>query len=387
MVDRKITVVQMLPELISGGVERGTLEIGKYLVEQEHRSIIVSGGGRMVAQLEEEGSQHIRWPHIGEKSPRALKYVLPLRKLLIREKVDILHLRSRLPAWIGYLAWKSIPEFVRPGLVTTVHGFHSVNKYSAIMTKGDKIIAVSDAIADHIIKDYSIDKNKISCIYRGFDENTFDPESVSEDRLNILKQAWDLKDTGEPVILLPGRFTRLKGHDLFFRSLSKIKYLPWKAICPGDFDKSSYTDDMVDFIKKSGMEEKIKFVGHCTDMPAAFLLSDVVVSASVKPEACSRVILEAQAMGKPIIASAHGGSLETVLDRRTGWLVTPCDAASLADALQEAISDKILRSSLGDNGRKWVSEIFTTQKMCEKTLDIYLELVSENRRPSGVLPF
>lgn len=380
MVDGKITVVQMLPELISGGVERGTLEIGKYLVEQGHRSIVISGGGRMVSQLEEEGSQHVRWSHIGEKSPRALKYLLPLRKLLIREKVDILHLRSRLPAWIGFLAWKTIPASVRPGLVTTVHGFYSVNKYSAIMTKGDKIIAVSDAIADQIIKDYSIDKSNISLIYRGFDENMFDPESISGDRLNILRQAWDLKESGTPVILFPGRFTRLKGHDLFFRSLSKIKHLPWTAICLGDFDKSSYTNDLVDFIKKSGMEEKVRFVGHCSDMPAAFILSDIVVSASVRPESFGRVILEAQAMGKPIIASAHGGSLETVLDRRTGWLVTPCNAVDLAYALREAILDNKLRTSLGKNGRKWASENFTTQKMCKKTLDIYLELVNTNQR-------
>ena len=146
---RSLTVVQMLPELEGGGVERGTLELGKYLAEHGHRSLVISAGGRLVGQLEREGSKHIPW-NVGSKSPICLKYILPLRRLLQKEQVDVLHLRSRMPAWVGYLAWKSLPKSKRPALVTTFHGFYSVNSYSAIMTKGDGIIAVSESIKKHI---------------------------------------------------------------------------------------------------------------------------------------------------------------------------------------------------------------------------------------------
>ena len=169
----------------------------------------------MVHELEREGSIHVKWPHIGEKSPRCLKYIFPLRALLLRELVNIVHLRSRLPAWIGYIAWKSLPEKKRPILVTTFHGFYSVNAYSAIMTKGEKIIAVSKTIADHIESAYGIDAERIIVIPRGVDENTFNPDHVTAERIQNLKARWGLQKDSNPVVLLPGRVTRLKGHDVF----------------------------------------------------------------------------------------------------------------------------------------------------------------------------
>ncbi len=165
MVGGSIKVVQMLPDLVSGGVERGTLEVGKYLSDHGHDSLVISGGGRLVPQLEREGSTHLTWHQIGEKSPRCLRYFFPLRKLLVEEKIDILHLRSRLPAWIGYLAWKSLPENKRPALVCTFHGFHSINKYSSIIAKGEKVIAVSKAIKQHIKDAYHVSPVRIHLVH------------------------------------------------------------------------------------------------------------------------------------------------------------------------------------------------------------------------------
>ena len=149
MVAGTLTVVQLLPELDEGGVENETLELGSYLAAHGYRSIVISGGGRLVPKLEQAGSEHVAWPHIGEKSPRCLQYIMQLRSFLLKEKVDILHLRSRLPAWIGYLAWMSLPKSKRPGLITSFHGFYSVNSYSTIMTKGERVIAVSNNIREH----------------------------------------------------------------------------------------------------------------------------------------------------------------------------------------------------------------------------------------------
>ncbi len=190
MVAGKLTVVQLLPELDEGGVEGETLDLAISLARNGYRSIVISGGGRLVPQLEKAGCFHVHWPYVGEKSFRCLQYVSKLRKFLMAEKVDILHMRSRLPAWIGYLAWKLIPEYQRPSLVSTFHGFYSVNAYSAIMTKGERVVAVSETIRQHILDNYRIGEEKISLIHGGFDDREFSPESVSYEREEKLRRKW-----------------------------------------------------------------------------------------------------------------------------------------------------------------------------------------------------
>jgi len=376
MVAGKITVVQMLPDLESGGVERGTLELGKYLSDGGHRSIVISAGGRMVPQLEKEGSRHLRW-ETGRKSPRCLQFILPLRRLLIEEKVDILHLRSRLPAWIGYLAWKSLPADKRPCLVTTFHGFYSVNAYSAVMTKGQRIIAISKTIGKHVHEAYKVAEDRITVIYRGFDAGEFRPEAVAEDRVEKLRLDWRLQGLKGPLIMLPARLTRLKGHDLFFNSLALIRHLPWTAVCVGDIDPaSSHPPELRKLVSELTLENRVVFTGHCSDMPAAFMLADVVVSASTKPEAFGRTLIEAQAMGKPVVATGHGGSLEVVKDGKTGWLVAPGNVSRFAAALGRAIENEDLREAFGCSGRRWVAKMFTSNRMCEKTVALYDELIS-----------
>jgi len=378
MVAGPIRVVQMLPELESGGVERGTLELGKYLCDNGHHSIVISAGGRMVSQLEGDGSRHLSW-RVGSKHPVCLKYVFPLRRLLQNQKVDILHLRSRLPAWIGYLAWKSLPKNERPRLITTFHGFYSVNRYSAVMTKGERVIAISRCVADHIQTQYKIPKEKVVLIHRGVDEAYFDSAAVSGERIRTLKERWGLAEDSGPLLMLPGRISSWKGHDIFFKSLALIKDLPWLAVCVGDQDDgSNHSRRLRELIGKLDLKDRVRFVGHCTDMPAALMIADVVVSASsTEPEAFGRVAIEGQAMGRPVIASAHGGSLETVLDHKTGWLVRPQDELALAGALTEAILKKDLRKTFGDEGQRWIRENFTIKKMCRATLELYLNLLDQ----------
>jgi glycosyltransferase involved in cell wall biosynthesis len=382
-----LTVVQMLPDLHSGGVERGTLELGDYLVRQGHRSIVISEGGPMVAALEKQGSRHIRLP-VGGKNPVTLTAVLPLRHLLLREKVDILHLRSRVPAWVGYLAYKSLSPSLRPKLVTTFHGFYSTNAYSAIMTRGEKIIAVSNTVATHIKTCYGVHDDRIHVIHRGFDERLFTPGSVDSARINVLKDRWSLTGTPSPLITLPGRITQWKGHDIFIRSLAAIKDLPWTAVCVGDFDgKQALMQELTALIRSCGLEGRIRFVGHCADMPAAYLLSDIVVSASsTEPEAFGRVAIEAQAMGKPVVATAHGGSMETVLDGKTGWLVAPGDVKGMAWALSEAVSKPDLRQRYGKAAMAWTRRQFTVEKMCRETLTLYHSLLQRgNLNEKGII--
>jgi len=378
MVAESITVVQMLPDLEGGGVERGTLELARYLCRQGHRSIVVSAGGRMVSQLEKEGSRHVALK-VGVKHPACLKTFFPLRRLLQEEPVDILHVRSRLPAWIGYLVWRSLPEKTRPRLVTTFHGFYSVNSYSAVMTKGERVIAISKSVADHIQRHYKVPDERVVLIYRGVDESYFSPDAVCGDRIQTLRQRWDLADYSGPIIMLPGRISPWKGHDVFFRSLSIIRKAPWMALCVGDESENSHLSlRLRQMIQDLGLAKRIQLVGHCSDMPAALMLADVVVSASSsEPEAFGRIAVEAQAMGRPVIASAHGGSLETVLDRKTGWLVTPNNELLLADALTEAILNKDKRDRFGREGRKRVREHFTVEKMCRSTLDLYQNLLQQ----------
>ena len=233
MVARKLTIIQIVPEMDEGGVEGETLDFAVYLANQGHRSIVISGGGRLVRQLEEGGVEHILWKNIGDKNLRCLKYIPKLRKFLVDEGVDVLHLRSRLPAWVGYLAWKMIDNSTRPALVTSFHGFYSVNSYSTIMTKGERVIAVSNVIKKHIIGNYNLDSTKIELIHGGYQEEIFDPERIEVTRSNMLRQRWKI-DGSRLVIMLPGRLTTWKGQDVFIEALAQIKDLSFVAICVGD---------------------------------------------------------------------------------------------------------------------------------------------------------
>lgn len=377
----KLTVVQILPEMEEGGVEGETLDYAVYLARQGHRSIVISGGGRMVPALEQAGCLHITWPCIGAKSFRCLKYISRLKQFMLEEEVDVVHLRSRLPAWIGYLAWKSLPPAQRPALVTTFHGFYSVNCYSTIMTKGERVIAVSETIKSHIIENYRAGAHKINIVHGGYDEKLFDPENIEPGRIEALRKQWAVP-AGIPVVMLPGRLTFWKGQELFIESLARNKEMPFYGICVGDTNEnSSYTKKLREKIARHGLEDKLILAGHCDDMPAALALADIVVSASSsQPEAFGKVAIEAMAMKKPVIATAHGGSLETVVDNETGYLVPPSCSVSMAEAIKKMLASEESRRLFGENGANRVQRCFTARKMCEQTLAVYQELLLEQQR-------
>lgn len=380
MASRKLTIAQILPEMDSGGVEMVTLDFGSFLAEKGHRSIVLSKGGRLVPELVKNGSEHIPCAHIGEKSPRCLTYIPWVRKFILKEKVDVLHLRSRLPAWIAYLAWKSLPVDRRPLLITTFHGFYSINAYSAVMTKGQKVIAISNAIADHIKKEYHTPEDRIQIVYEGIDENQFDSDGIEEKRLGAVKKKWGVTKSDPLIILLPARITRLKGHDIFIESLSRIRSLNWIAVCAGSHDlKSSYLGSLKKMVVDKGLENRILFPGNCEDMPAAIELSSIVVSSSSEPESFGRTAVEAQSMNRPVIATAHGGAIETISHNKTGILVKPGSVDEMALALKNLIENKELYAALSSQGRDRVKRLFTKKVMCEKTLSLYLLEFSKNK--------
>jgi glycosyltransferase involved in cell wall biosynthesis len=304
-------VIQILPELNAGGVERGTLEVGKYLTDQGHESIVISNGGRLVEQLETEGSRHITLP-VHQKRLSSLKQVKVLRKLFEDEKPDILHLRSRLPAWLAYLAWRKMDPTTRPRLVTTVHGMYSVNLYSKIMTRGEAVICVSNSVKDYVLKNYpDVPEKKLTVIHRGVDPAQFpygfqpDPIWLSEWQQHYPQLA------GKYVITLPGRITRWKGQRDFIQVIATLKSrgLPVHGLLVGDPHpkKLDFLEEVKTEIQVTGLSNDITLVGHRSDLREIMAISDVVVSLSTDPEAFGRVSLEALALGKPVAGYAHGG--------------------------------------------------------------------------------
>ena len=313
-------VIQILPELNSGGVERGTLEVGKYLVEQGHESVVISNGGRLVPQLEAEGSRHITLP-VHKKRLSSLKQVKVLRRLFEEEQPDILHLRSRLPAWLAYLAWRKMDKQSRPCLVTTVHGFYSVNAYSAVMTKGEKVICVSNSVKDYVLKNYpKVPEERLTVIHRGVDPQEF-PYGYQPPAEWLAKWKSDYPELeGKYVITLPGRITRWKGQLDFIQVIAGLKQrgLSIHGLIVGEPHpkKQEFLDEVKTAIQTADLSNDVTLVGHRSDLREIMAVSNVVVSCSTDPEAFGRVTLEALALGKTVAGYDHGGvseQMETML--------------------------------------------------------------------------
>lgn len=307
----KLTIVQALPALHSGGVEKGTLEIARALVAAGHRSIVISNGGRLVAQLEQEGSEHITIP-VHRKSLTSLLQVRRFRQIICTIKPDIVHARSRIPAWIAWLALRKLPAETRPRFITTVHGMYSVSPYSAIMTKGEKVIAVSKTVLQYISDNYpACPADKIELIYRGVDpdEFPFDYKPGVE-----WLEAWhtEFPLLADKVILtLPGRITRLKGHETFIRLIHSLvdAGLPVHGLIVGGAEekKKSYQTELKTLITSLGLESNITFTGLRSDIREILSQSQLVFSLSTKPETFGRTTLEALSLGRPVIGWGIGG--------------------------------------------------------------------------------
>jgi glycosyltransferase involved in cell wall biosynthesis len=369
-------ILQVLPALVSGGVERGTLEIAEALVAAGFRALVASAGGPLVAPLEALGARHLRLP-LADRSPLALwRNARALERLVREEGVAILHARSRAPAWSALLAAR------RTGarFVTTYHGtynegFPGKRLYNSVMARGDRVIAISRFIAALVAERHGVGADRLRVIPRGVDERAFDPAAVAPERVAALRAAWAVPE-GRPVVMLPGRVTRWKGQGVLVEAMAR---LPGDALAllVGDAEaRPAFRDELVARIAALGLGERVRLVGHARDMPAALLLADVVVHASTDAEAFGRTVIEAQAMGRCVIASDLGGPTETVEEGVTGWRVPPGDAAALAAAIGRVLAmPPAERAAAGARARAAVLAGYTTARMQAATLAVYRELL------------
>ncbi|MEQ1667365.1 MAG: glycosyltransferase family 4 protein, partial [Sulfuriferula sp.] len=339
---RQLTILQVLPALHAGGVERGTLEISRYLVRHGHRSLVMSAGGRMVPQLIAEGGEHFTSP-IGKKSLLTLRLVWQLRRFLTEQKVDILHLRSRMPAWIGYLAWRGMDPATRPKLVTTVHGAYSVNAYSAVMTKGERVIAVSNTIREYILSNYpKVDPDKIRLIYRGVDPQEF-PRGFRPSDEWMAKWRQDYPQfVGKQIVTLPGRITRWKGQLEFVQLIAKLKHdgLNVHGIIAGEADpkKAAFLLELQTKINELNLSNDISLIGHRTDLKEVMSVSNLVLSLSLDPEAFGRTTPEALSLGIPVVGYNHGGVGEVLGTMFPAGLVELDNAEDLIPTVQQCLT-------------------------------------------------
>lgn len=378
MINDKPVILQILPRLEQGGVERGTIEVASAILDAGWTPIVVSGGGRLVHELERIGAEHITLPVYSKNYFTMRKNAKLLAQIIKDRHVDIIHARSRAPAWSA----KWAAEMAGIPFMTTFHGAYNIGPiklkkaYNRIMTEGVVTIAVSNFIKKHIIDNYGLDESKIRVIHRGVDIDRFDTAKVSPERMIALAKKWNLPED-RPVIMLPGRLTRWKGQLVLLDALAQMKHKDLRCLFVGsDQGRVSYRKEMDKKVKKLGLESVVQVVDHCSEMDVAYLLSDIVVSASTDPEAFGRVVPEAQAMGRIVVASNHGGATETVRDGETGFLFPSGDSKALAETL-----DKILdmpaaeRDSIAKRAVDSVRSEFSKSKMCDKTLAVYREIL------------
>lgn len=372
-------VLQVLPELETGGVEVGTIEVASELKEHGIENFVASQGGRMVYNLERLKIKHLTLP-LKSKNPFTMwKNARKLEAFIRENGINIVHARSRAPAWSAYWAAK------RAGVkfMTTFHGTYGLGPwgikkaYNKIMTYGERIIAISNHIKNHMLQNYKVDEGKIRLIHRCADIERFSPEAVTTERMiNKIKEYRIAED--KPVLLLPGRITRWKGQHLLIEALSKMKNTNYYCIIAGDNQgRQKYMDYLEKLVKKYHLEGKVGFFGRYSDVPALMMVSNVILSTAIEPEAFGRIAIEGQAMGKVVVASDIGGSLDTVIDGVTGKLFKSNDAQSLADALDWALELPMTEiKKISAAGMKNVREHFTKQIMCDKTIEVYKELVN-----------
>ena len=376
---RRATVLQVLPALgAGGGVERGTVEIAAAVIAAGGRALVASEGGAAVHELTRAGAEHVVLP-LASKNPLVMRAnVGRLAAVIESEGVDIVHARSRAPAWSAcYAARRTGRHFL-----TTFHGTYSAGNwlkrhYNAVMTRGERVIALSGFIAGHIHRVYGVPARLIRVIHRGVDLARFDPARVGAERVVTLARQWRLPD-GVLVVMLPGRLTRWKGQAFLIEAIARMRRRDIRCLLVGsDQGRTAYRRELEVLISRHGLDEVVRIVDHCDDMPAAYMLTDVVVSASTDPEAFGRVVAEAQALGRPVIASDHGGSRETVIAGETGWLTPPGDAQALADAIERVLGiGEAARRALAEKAIAHVRQNFSKDAMCAKTLDVYNEVLA-----------
>lgn len=373
--ETKLTVLQLLPALESGGVERGTLEVAQALVEHGHRALVMSAGGRQVASLLASGAEHFAWP-IGEKSFKTLLLVGKLRKFLLEQKVDIIHARSRVPAWIAWLAWRGMNPATRPRFVTTVHGMYGVNRYSRIMMQGERVIAVSNTVRDYILREYPDTLPwRIQVIHRGVDGQAY-PHGWKPDP--VWQHAFFSQfpnAAGKLLVTLPGRVTRLKGHEDFIELIARLKRrgLPVHGLIVGgaSASKQRYLQKLRYRVRSMGLETDISFTGQRDDLKNILAISNLVLSLSTQPESFGRTTLEALRLGVPTAGYDRGGVGEVLRTIYPAGLLPP-------DRLDETC--RRLAQLVKGPEPVPAGEFFPLQAMLDQTLALYEQQVRTPRR-------
>lgn len=364
-------VVQVLPALHGGGVERGVLELAEALVDGGHESVVVSKGGRLVAELTRKGSRHVGWD-VGRKHPATLLQTDAFRRFLADERPDILHLRSRMPAWLAWLAWRRMPKATRPGLVTTVHGLYSVNAYSAVMLKGERVIAVSDTARRYVVDSYpNVDERKLRRIHRGIDPQRFCKGFRASEEWCASWQRTNPGLVGKKLIVLPGRLTRLKGHHDFIDMLNQVRNQHSDAVgvVVGDADPKHRRYEAEVRRRAIGLA----FLGHRNDLREIMATAAAVVNLSTHPESFGRTVLEALSLGTPVVGYDHGGVGELLRQIFPMGCAAVGDSGAAAKALGRILDDlPQARAEVRDHE-------FTVARMQAETLALYAELLGERK--------
>ncbi len=371
---RPLTVLQLLPALSSGGVERSTIEIAEALVAAGHRALVVSAGGRLEPALRATGAEHVTLD-IGAKRPWVLRHVRTLRRLCIEAGVDVVHARSRLPAWIGWRALHGLPPARRPRFVTTMHGLNSPSRYSAIMARGERVICVSRTVRDYLLAHYpATDPTRLRVIPRGIDPAQFPPAPTPDPDARAAAVALHPALAGDgPLLLLPGRGTRLKGHGDALALLAALRrdgrdarlWMPG-AREPG---REAYLAALAREAAALGCAEAVVMSPPTAQIARAYAASDLVLQLSRKPEAFGRTVVEALASARPVLGWAHGGAGELLAELQPEGAVAPFDATALAQAARALLDRAPVRAG---------TMPYTLRAMQDATLAVYDELHDDN---------
>ena len=382
----KIKVLQVIPKLGYGGAETGCYDLAHFLAEQDCKSYVAVSGGELLKFVRKEKVKIFKVP-VHSKNPLIMILnVFIISFLVLVYNIDIVHVRSRAPAWSCYLSC----IITRRKFVTTFHGTYNYENsfkkfYNSIMVRSKLVIAGSNFIFKHInenYKNYINSKNKLMVIFRGINLEYYDEKNVSENKKEQIKALWKI-DENKKKLLLPGRLTSWKGQEKFIESLNILvedyNCSSFQAIILGsDQGRNVYRKKLISLVERYNLSKKVLFINHCKDMPAAYSIADVVISSSIEPEAFGRVSVEAQSMQKPIIASNLGGSNETILNEKSGFLYQFDDPRELAKKLNEVMKlDENKLNSIGHEGKKNVIRKFNVDQMCQTTLTEYKKLLKK----------
>lgn len=371
---RPLGILQVLPAMVSGGVERGTIEIAEAITAAGWRAYVASAGGPMAAELTRVGAVHVTLPLTSKNPALIWRNGDTLAKLVRAEDIGLIHARSRAPAWSAWLAAR------RTGarFVTTYHGAYNdgvpgKRLYNSIMARGERVIAISAFIAAHVQAKHGTDAARIRLIPRGVDPRRFDPARVVPAAVATLRDAWGALPA-TPVLLLPGRLTRWKGAATL---VAALPLLPGAIGVLAGGGNDAFAKELRALAEKLGVTDRLRLLGHVDNMAVALAAADVVLHASLEPEAFGRTVIEAQAMARPVVAADLGGPRETVTEGVTGWRVPPGDPVALAERLRSVLAmPEGARAAIGQAARASVLRHNSTAAMQAATMDVYRELLA-----------